>query len=87
MSDELFCAQNNPDSLTSETQIAGVTRQVTSLARALDRLPPGMYFIELEKSTRLDAWHVMVKNCMGEPVREMDLRSEAATGPAPVESE
>lgn len=73
MSDDNVCAQNNLPIQSPQPQIAGVTRQVASLARALDRLPPGMYFIELEKSTRLDAWHAVVKDCTGEPVREMEL--------------
>ena len=51
-----------------------ITRQVTSLAREIDRLPPGFYFVELEKSTRLDTWKAVIKDCSGEHVREMELR-------------
>lgn len=88
MSDELFCTQNNPDPQAgglpiSEPQIGGVTRQVASLARALDRLPPGIYFVELEKATRFDPWKAVIKDMSGEHVREMELRSEATAKQAP----
>ena len=77
MSDEPVCAQNNPQPEPLERLerpiINGVTRQAESMARILDRLLPGFYFIELEKSSRLDTWKAVVKDFAGEHVREVEL--------------
>jgi hypothetical protein len=77
MSDEPVCAQNNPQPEPLERLerpvINGVTRQAESMARILDRLPPGTYVVELEKSTRLETWRAVVTDLDGQLVRSVEL--------------
>ncbi len=56
-------------------EVRGVTHQVTSLARAIDRLPPGEYVIHLDKATRMDSWRAEIRQ-QGAVVREMELKRD-----------
>jgi hypothetical protein len=50
-----------------------ITRQVTRLARAIDRLPPGDYVIQLEKGDRLCPWRATILVEERQVLRVMDL--------------
>ena len=67
----------NPNSIPVTNEPAGgpndITRQVTRLARAIDRLPPGDYVIRLEKGDRLDTWKALILIEEREVIRTMDL--------------
>lgn len=50
-----------------------ITKQVTSLARLIDRLEPGSYILMIDKRSRLEPWHATIVRSDGDVVRTIDL--------------
>ena len=62
--------------MSEKKKTQDVTRQSLSLARTIDRLPPGEYNMTLGKSDRSGRWSLVITKQDGETVKNFEGESD-----------